>query len=105
VYKRQIEYNYPDPNFNVEELANILRLSRSQLFRKLKALTGKTPTSLIRTYRLEKAKTLLESLEENASEVAFNIGFSNPSYFHKCFKNEFGVTPKEYANSPQKIKS
>ena len=91
-----IETNLSDPNFTVEELSQMVRLSRSQLFRKLKALTGQTSTNLIRTYRLQKAKQLLEDMVGNATEVSYMVGFSNPTYFFKCFKKEFGMTPKEF---------
>ncbi|MEL6923178.1 MAG: ATP-binding protein, partial [Bacteroidota bacterium] len=96
-----IEANHADPYFGVESLAASVRLSRSQLFRKLKALTNDTPTNLIRSYRLAKAKALLEDFAGNASEVSYMVGFNNPSYFHKCFKAEFGQTPKEMMQMPK----
>ena len=93
-----IDDNITNSNFGVEELALILRLSRSQLFRKLKALTGETPAIFIRRYRLEKARVLLQNFEGNPSEIAYQVGFSSPSYFYKCFKKEYGITPTELIN-------
>ena len=96
-----IEVNYKDPNFSVEELSAAVHLSRSHLYRKIKALTGETANNLIRTFRLQEAKKLLESMEVNASEVAYMVGFNSPSYFYKCFKAEYNITAGEYANAPK----
>lgn len=88
--------NIKETNLNVEKLADEFNLSRSQLYRKIKTLTGLTANELIRKIRLERAKELLE--ESNApsvSEISYNVGFSSPSYFSKCFKAHFGVLPKE----------
>ncbi len=90
-----IEENITNTNFGIQELSESLKLSRSQLFRKLKALTGTTPTNYLRSYRLQKAKELLLDYSGNASEVSYMVGFKNPSYFFKCFKDEFGMTPSE----------
>lgn len=88
--------NISNSNFGVEEIAGLLRMSRSQLFRKLKVITGDTPAILIRKHRLAKACELLKSYENNASEVAYMVGFSSPNYFYKCFKKEYGLTPSEF---------
>ncbi|MDT0678101.1 hybrid sensor histidine kinase/response regulator transcription factor [Autumnicola musiva] len=88
--------NIKENNLNVEKLADEFNLSRSQLYRKIKALTGLTANELIRKIRLERAKELLEEMENpSISEVSYNVGFSSPSYFSKCFKAHFGVLPKE----------
>jgi len=71
-------------------------MSRTHLFRKLKSITGLTPTQFIRTYRLEKAKHLLRTHAGNATEVSYMVGFNNPNYFFKCFKAEYGMTVSEY---------
>ena len=93
-----IEENMSDPAFSIEQLSSEAGLSRSQLFRKLKALTGDTPTLFVRNLRLRRAKQLLEQRYGNVNEVAFKVGFNNTSYFFKCFKERFGVTPGEVMN-------
>ncbi len=90
-----ITENISEPDLNVEYLAEDMALSRSQLYRKIKSITGLTATELIRKIRLEKAKRMIENGSESISEVGFKVGFSSPSYFSKCFKNEFGVLPTE----------
>src|SRR5690606_16179717 len=88
--------NIKETNLNVEKLADEFNLSRSQLYRKIKSLTGLTANELIRKIRLERAKELLEeSSGPSVSEISYNVGFSSPSYFSKCFKAHFGVLPKE----------
>jgi AraC-like DNA-binding protein len=77
----------------VEELANAMRISRVQLFNRIKSLTSVPPANLIRTIRLENAKRLLEKGEGNISEVAYKVGFNNPNYFGKALKKHFGVPP------------
>ncbi len=85
--------------FGVEELAQAVHMSRSQLYRKLKALTNKTPNAFLREIRLSKAKALLQSDAGNVSEVAMMVGFSNANYFYKCFKEAYGITPGELLKS------
>lgn len=88
--------NIKETNLNVEKLADEFSLSRSQLYRKIKNLTGLTANELIRKIRLERAKELLEeNSDSSVSEISYNVGFSSPSYFSKCFKAHFGVLPKE----------
>ncbi len=94
-----INENISENNLNVEHLADDMSLSRSQLYRKIKALTGMTVNELIRKIRLERAKQLLENGSESVSEVGFKVGFSSASYFSKCFKNEFGMLPTEMKTS------
>lgn len=84
-----------DPNLNVESLASQLNLSRSQFYRKIKALTNQTANEFIRNIRLLRAKQIIETGNNNISEVCYKVGFSSPSYFTKCFKSHFGVLPKE----------
>ncbi|MCL7763761.1 ATP-binding protein [Polaribacter sp. Z014] len=90
-----INNNISDSNLSVEELASQLKLSRSQLYRKIKAITGQTVNEFIRKIRLERAKQILDSGRGNISEACFKVGFSSPSYFSKCFKAHFGVLPSE----------
>ncbi len=91
-----IEEHIADGLFGVERLSELMGLSRSQLFRKLKAISGQSPIHLIRSIRLQKAKTLLQQGAGNATEVAYMVGFNNPNYFFKCFKTEFGITAGEW---------
>lgn len=91
-----IQENIRETDLNVEKLADVFSLSRSQLYRKIKALTGLTANELIRKIRLERAKELLEQAGQvSVSEVSYSVGFSSPSYFSKCFKEYFGMLPKE----------
>ena len=76
-------------------MASQLKLSRSQLYRKIKAITGQTVNEFIRKIRLERAKQILDAGSANISEACFSVGFSSPSYFSKCFKAHFGVLPSE----------
>ena len=90
-----IEKNMEEDEFGVEELAKKVAMSRSQLHRKLVALIDKSPSDLIRQTRLLRAKELLEKKAFTPSEVAFKVGFNSHTYFSKCFKDEFGVSPSE----------
>ena len=73
-----------------------MAMSRMQLHRKLKALTGKSALQFINIQRLNQATQLLNKTDANISEIAYQVGFNDPSYFNKCFKKQFGCTPKEY---------
>jgi AraC-like DNA-binding protein len=88
--------NLSDSQFSVESLGNKLNLSRMQLYRKLVAITGQTPNKLIRNIRLSKAAELLAARTGNVTEIAFEVGFNNLSYFAKCFQDQFGISPSEY---------
>src|SRR5690606_36325532 len=92
---RYIHDNISNADLNVENLADELFLSRSQLYRKIKALTGQTANEFLRKVRLEKAQQTIEAGNSSISEVSYNVGFSSPSYFSKCFKSHFGVLPTE----------
>lgn len=93
--KEAIEQNMEEETFGVVELGEQIGMSRSQLHRKLTALTGYSPNQIIRNMRLERAKQLLESHAGNASEVAFMCGFNSLAYFSKCFKDQYGISPSE----------
>jgi DNA-binding response OmpR family regulator len=90
-----IEKNMGEPTFSVEVLAREAAMSNIQLYRKLKALTGSTPNDLIRNMRLERAGSLLRQRGGNVAEIAYQVGFNNLSYFAKCFREKFGLTPRE----------
>ncbi|REA64442.1 hypothetical protein DSL64_02510 [Dyadobacter luteus] len=91
-----VEAHIADPEFNVEVLASEVGMSSAHLSRKLKTLTQFSANEIIKKYRIKKASLLLENNEGNVSDVMYDVGFSNLSYFSKCFREEFGVTPKEY---------
>jgi len=88
-----VEANYQQEDFGLPQLCQKIGMSRSQLFRKMKALTDIAPSDLIRTHRLNKAKALLESGAANVAEAAWQVGFKDPSYFSKLYQEEFGETP------------
>ncbi|MDO6854067.1 two-component regulator propeller domain-containing protein [Cellulophaga lytica] len=90
-----INDNIDDPELNVESLASELNLSRSQFYRKIKALTNQTASEFLRNIRLQKAKQIIEMGNTNISEVSYKVGFSSPSYFTKCFKNYFDMLPTD----------
>lgn len=92
---KTIEDNLDNEFFCVEDFAKTVAFSRSQLHRKLKALTGKSPTELIREFRLNRAKELLEEGAGNVSQVAIEVGYSSLSYFTRSFKQAFGISPSE----------
>jgi len=91
-----INKNLSDPEFNVEELCKKLVMSRTSLYRKVLALSGETPTEYIRSCRLKRAAQLLKSNFGTVLEVAFEVGFSNSSYFIKCFKEKFHQLPSTF---------
>ncbi|OKS86845.1 hypothetical protein RG47T_2302 [Mucilaginibacter polytrichastri] len=91
-----VETNITNPNFSVEELSRLMLLSRVSLYKKLLTLTGKTPVDFIRNIRLEKAVQLLEKSKLNIANVAYEVGFGNPTYFAKVFREEYGMLPSEY---------
>ncbi len=94
-FREYIEQHMSDSNLSVEAIGAELGLSRVQLYRKVKALTGQSPVELLRTVRLHKARRLLQDSVKSISEVAYEVGFTSPSYFTKCFRDEFGASPSE----------
>ncbi|MDH4058346.1 MAG: ATP-binding protein, partial [Cyclobacteriaceae bacterium] len=97
--KQTIEDRIGDPSLSVESLSEEIAMSNVQLYRKLKALTGMTANELIRNIRLDRAASLLKQHAGNVSEVAFQVGFNNLSYFAKCFKEKFNVSPSAFTSS------
>jgi len=91
-----IEKNIDDSGFSVEELAKELHMSRMQLYRKLKGLTGETPNRLIRSIRMKRAAQLLQHQHLNVSDVTYMVGYNDLKSFRKQFKKEYGVCPSEY---------
>lgn len=93
-----IQKNLSDSEFGVEDMGQQIGLSRVQLYRKVKAMTGSSVVDLLRKARLAKARRLLETRSMSVSEVAYEVGFSAPSYFTKCFKEEHGMLPGDVGN-------
>lgn len=93
--KEVIEASMEDSELSVEEIGERMGMSRVQLYRKVKALTGFTPVEIVRKARLTKARQLLEAHSGTVAEVAYKVGFATPSYFSKCFKEEYGTLPTE----------
>ena len=92
-FKDVVEARLTDSDISVEDLAADMNLSRVQLYRKVKAVTGSSPVELLRTARLNRAYQLLLTTDKSVSEVAYAVGFTAPSYFTKCFKEEYGMVP------------
>ncbi|UII33030.1 response regulator [Fulvivirga ulvae] len=96
---KTIHEHVADESFSPEKLADKMNLSRSQLYKKVKGLTGLSVSILIRNIRLKKASKLLKTQDLSISEVAYEVGFSDPGYFTKCFKEMYSCPPSEYLNS------
>ncbi|MCM1356250.1 MAG: ATP-binding protein [Staphylococcus sp.] len=94
--------NIKRPDLSVEELSSHLGMSRVHLYKKLKATTGKTPVEFIRLIRLKRGAQMLRESQLNVSEIAFQLGYNNPKYFSKYFKEEFGVLPSVYQDKEGK---
>ncbi|THD67852.1 helix-turn-helix domain-containing protein [Robertkochia marina] len=90
-----VHENMEREDFDVEEFAALAGVSRSELYRRIKKLTGKSVTHFIRDIRLEESLKLLQHTDWTASEVGYKVGFNSPTYFSKCFKDKFGITPGE----------
>jgi signal transduction histidine kinase/AraC-like DNA-binding protein/ligand-binding sensor domain-containing protein len=98
-----IEKNMDNSNFDVEMLSKSIGISNRHLLNKLQNLTDSTPVELIRTLRLKRAKELLLQKKTTIAEIAYEVGFSDPNYFSKCFGKQYGKPPKEFIESNQKI--
>jgi len=96
--RQSILKHIKEEKFSINQLASEVGLSRSQLLRKIKSLTGKSANHLIRKIRLEEAAKLIKNSDYTASEISYLVGFSSPSYFSKCFLDRFGFTPGEFKN-------
>lgn len=92
-----MEDHMENTEFNVTMLCRLMEMSKKLLYRKIKQLTGTTPVDLIRRVRMTRAATLLSDGEFTVSEVMYMVGYSNPSYFSKCFMAEYNMTPSQYA--------
>ena len=94
-FGRVVRERMSDSSLSVETISSALGLSRVQMYRKVKQLTGQSPVEIIRVTRLKKAERLLKTTKMTVSEISYDVGFSSPSYFSKCFKDYFGVQPGE----------
>jgi DNA-binding response OmpR family regulator len=103
--KQVIEAQMGDFTFSVERLAEELNLSRAQLFRKQKALTGFSPAEFIKELRLKRAADMISKKVDTITQIGYAVGFSDQSYFTKCFKKQFGMTPSEYSTTYKSHKS
>ena len=92
-FRTIIQTNLSNSDLNVEAISSELGISRAQLYRKIKSITGVSPNDIIRKARLKRAERLLETTDKSVSEVAYEVGFSSPSYFTKCYREFFGRTP------------
>lgn len=103
-FKRLVEEQMKDSELNVEDLGRDMGMSRVQLYRKLKSLTNYSPNELLRQMRLKKAASLLASSDLSIAEIAYEVGFSSPSYFTKCYKEQFGESPTDFLKRTHKQK-
>lgn len=95
-FKELIEERFHDSELTVEDLGREMGMSRVQLYRKLKSLTNYSPNELLRQIRLKKAALLLATSEMTVAEIAYEVGFSAPSYFAKCYKEQYGESPTDF---------
>jgi AraC-like DNA-binding protein len=97
-----VEDNVSSPDFSVEQLSHLLGMSRANLYKKIVTLTSKSPLEFIRTIRLQQAAQLLEKSQLTVAEVAYRVGFNNPKYFARYFRDEYKVLPSVYASEKRK---
>ncbi len=98
-----ISENITNFDFDVGALQEKLGMSRIHLYRKLKALTGLSPSSIIHYHRMKIAAKMIQEKKSNLTEIALSIGISNPSYFSRCFREFYGVSPKDFINQPEEV--
>ncbi|HEX8530078.1 MAG TPA: response regulator, partial [Cytophagales bacterium] len=98
-----VERHLGDPAFSVERFEEALTMSKLQLYRKLKGLTGQSPGEFIRNLRLKRAAVLLAARSGSVAEITYEVGFNNLSYFAKCFRVAYGVAPSEYAGRAEGV--
>ena len=94
-FRTIIQGNLGNSDLNVETISHEMGISRAQLYRKIKSITGISPNDIIREARMKRADRLLETTDKSVSEIAYEVGFSSPSYFTKCYREFFGRTPKK----------
>jgi signal transduction histidine kinase/ligand-binding sensor domain-containing protein/DNA-binding response OmpR family regulator len=94
-----IEAHMEDEHFSIEDFSQEAGYSRMQFYRKIKALTGQTPSQFVRTFRLKRAAQFLSRKSDNVTQIAYSVGFRSLAYFNKCFKEQFGVTPGQFSET------
>lgn len=99
-----VEEHIENENFTIEDFSAEVGYSHTQLYRKIKALTGQTPSVFLRTIRLQRAADMLIQKSDNVAQIAYAVGFSNVSYFNKCFREQFGKTPGQFATDSSRTK-
>lgn len=92
----QLEENWQNADFDVDDYCRAMAMSRSQLYRKTISLTGMSPNILLKEFRLEAARDMMKKQRLNIAQVTFNSGFTSPSYFTKCFRKKYGLLPMAY---------
>lgn len=97
---RIIRQNIPNSEYNIDDMAAEMGLSRSAFYKKVKGQTGFAPVDLIKEFRLSHAAELLQTTNLNITEIAYRSGFKDASYFGKCFRKRYGMSPREYINQP-----
>lgn len=97
-FKKKVIENISNANLKMDDLASEMQLSKVQLYRKVKAMTGKTPVELLKEMRLQRAYALLEQTDKSVSEIAAEVGFA-PGYFSSCFKQQYGVNPTDFRSN------
>ena len=97
-FKKKILENMGNADMKMDDLGAQMLLSKVQLYRKVKAMTGKTPAEFLKEMRLQRAYTLLQQTDKTISEVSAEVGFAVPGYFSSCFKKQFGVLPTDFRN-------
>lgn len=98
---QEIEKNIDNSNFSVDMLSNLMLVSRVTLYKRIVALTGRTPLEFIKSYRLKRAAQLLEQGQFTVSQICYKVGFKTTKNFVKSFKDEFDILPSKYAESKQ----
>jgi AraC-like DNA-binding protein len=99
-----IEQNIANPELNIDLICKEIGLSRTNLYRKLKAVTDLSPVELIKNKRLEIAAKLLLESDYNVTEISIYVGFNSAAYFTQCFRNNYGCSPTEYATKYKELK-
>ena len=99
--RRLVEERLGDPDLCLDDLCRAVHLCRTQVYRRLKKLTGLSPTEYIQQARLERARQLLSSTGKPVSEVGYEVGFRDPAYFSRVFKTKFHLSPTDFRRSLQ----
>ena len=91
-----IEQHISDSNLKIEDMAETVNMGRTVFYKKMTELVGMSPSDFLRSVRMQRARQLIAKSRMTFSEIAYNVGFTDPKYFSKCFKKDTGMTPSEY---------